>query len=72
LGVATFAYAPFAFFNVLSPIVSVIYGYTGFSIMTIEEDPTSPQFKQKMKVKKSPKELAEYIANYEAKAKLAD
>ncbi|HBC29893.1 MAG TPA: Na+/H+ antiporter NhaC [Clostridiales bacterium] len=72
LGVATFAYAPFAFFNVLSPIVSVIYGYTGFSIMTIEEDPTSPQFKQKMKVKKSPKELAEYIANYEAKAKLAE
>ena len=72
LGVATFAYAPFAFFNVLSPIVSVIYGYTGFSIMTIEEDPTSPQFKQKMKVKKSPKELAEYTANYEAKAKLAE
>ena len=72
LGVATFAYAPFAFFNVLSPIVSVIYGFTGFSIMTIEEDPTSPQFKQKMKVKKSPKELAEYTANYEAKAKLAD
>ena len=72
LGVATFAYAPFAFFNVLSPIVSVIYGFTGFSIMTIEEDPTSPQFKQKMKVKKSPKELAEYTANYEAKAKLAE
>jgi NhaC family Na+:H+ antiporter len=72
LGVATFAYAPFAFFNLLSPIVSVIYGYTGFSIMTIEEDPSSPEYKQKMKVKKSPKELKEFIANYQAKARLAD
>ena len=72
LGVATFAYAPFAFFNLLSPIVSVLYGYTGFSIMTLEEDPASPQFKHKMKLKKSNKELEEYIANYQAKAKLAD
>ncbi|MDD4436673.1 MAG: Na+/H+ antiporter NhaC [Tissierellia bacterium] len=72
LGVATFAYAPFAFFNLLSPIVSIIYGYTGFSIMTIEEDPSSPHFKHKMKLKKSPKELEEYTANYQAKAKLAD
>lgn len=39
LGVSTFMYAPFAFFNILSPIVSVIYGYTGFSIMTLDEDP---------------------------------
>jgi NhaC family Na+:H+ antiporter len=72
LGVGTFAYAPFAFFNILSPIVSVIYGFTGFSIMTIEEDPSSPEYKQKMKVKKSPKELKEFIANYQAKARLAD
>ena len=72
LGVSTFAYAPFAFFNLLSPIVSVIYGFTGFSIMTIEEDPSSPEYKQKMKVKKSPKELEEYIANYQAKARLAE
>ena len=72
LGVNTFAYAPFAFFNLLSPIVSVLYGFTGFSIMTIEEDPTSPEYKQKMKVKKSPKELEEYIANYQAKVRLAD
>jgi len=68
LGVATFAYAPFAFFNLLSPIVSVIYGFTGFSIMTLEEDPASPQYKHKMKLKKSKKELDEYIANYRASA----
>ena len=72
LRVSTFAYAPFAFFNILSPIVSVIYGFTGFSIMTIEEDPASPKFKQKMKLKKTSKELQEYIANYEAKARLAE
>jgi NhaC family Na+:H+ antiporter len=67
LGVETFAYAPFAFFNLLSPIVSVLYGFTGFSIMTIEEDPTSPEFKQKMKLKKSSKEIEEYIRNYQAR-----
>jgi NhaC family Na+:H+ antiporter len=32
LGVMTFAYAPFAFFNLLNPIVSAIYGFTGFTI----------------------------------------
>ena len=32
LGVATLTYAPFAFFNLLNPIVSAIYGFTGFTI----------------------------------------
>ncbi len=67
LGVATFTYTPFAFFNILSPIVSVLYGYTGFSIMTIEEDPSSSYYKHKMKLKKSKRELEEYTANYQAK-----
>jgi NhaC family Na+:H+ antiporter len=65
LGVSTFAYAPFAFFNYLSPIVSVLYGFLGFSIMTLEEDPASEQYVRPMKLKKSPKELADYIENYE-------
>ncbi|MGE0863939.1 MAG: Na+/H+ antiporter NhaC [Vicinamibacterales bacterium] len=38
LGVATFAYAPYAFFNLINPIVSAIYGFTGF---TIEKIPPS-------------------------------
>jgi len=38
LGVATFAYAPYAFFNLINPIVSAIYGFTGF---TIEKLPPS-------------------------------
>lgn len=67
LGVGTFAYAPFAFFNLLSPIVSAFYGFTGISIMTLDEDPASEQFTHKMKLKKSNKELAEYIENYQAK-----
>jgi NhaC family Na+:H+ antiporter len=64
LGVATFSYAPFAFFNILSPIVSVIYGFTGFSIMTIDEDPASDQYTHPMKLKKSPEELERYVENY--------
>ncbi len=32
LGVATFAYAPFAFFNLINPVISGIYGFTGFTI----------------------------------------
>lgn len=37
MGVATAAYAPFAFFNLLSPIIAVIFGYVGFSIAPLEE-----------------------------------
>lgn len=37
LGVATFAYLPFCFVNILNPIISVIYGYTGFTIEKLEE-----------------------------------
>jgi len=32
LGVATFTYAPFAFFNLINPLVSLVYGFTGFTI----------------------------------------
>jgi NhaC family Na+:H+ antiporter len=33
LGVATLSYLPFAIFNIASPTLSVIYGYTGFKII---------------------------------------
>jgi Na+:H+ antiporter, NhaC family len=39
LGVATFAYAPFAFFNLINPLVSAIYGLTGFTIEKLEPEP---------------------------------
>ncbi|MFC7048032.1 Na+/H+ antiporter NhaC [Emcibacter nanhaiensis] len=38
LGIATLAYAPYCFFNILSPIISVIYGYTNFKITPMEEE----------------------------------
>jgi NhaC family Na+:H+ antiporter len=36
LGVATFAYLPYAFFNLINPVVSLIYGVTGFTIRKME------------------------------------
>ncbi|ANO52444.1 Na+/H+ antiporter NhaC [Woeseia oceani] len=39
LGVATLAYLPFAFFNLINPLVSIIYGYTGFTITRLDGEP---------------------------------
>jgi NhaC family Na+:H+ antiporter len=39
--VATFAYAPFAFFNLINPIVAAGYGFTGFTIA--KADPEEPE-----------------------------
>ncbi len=38
LGVATFAYLPFAFLNLCNPIISAIYGFTGFTIAPLEPE----------------------------------
>jgi len=35
LGVATLSYLPFAIFNIASPLLSVLYGFTGFKIVTM-------------------------------------
>ncbi len=32
LGVPTFAYLPYCFYNMLNPVISVIYGFTGFKM----------------------------------------
>jgi NhaC family Na+:H+ antiporter len=40
LGVATVAYLPYCFFNLLSPVISLVYGFTGFRIEHIE--PSEP------------------------------
>jgi NhaC family Na+:H+ antiporter len=37
LGVATFAYAPFAFLNLINPVIAAIYGFTGFTIARVDE-----------------------------------
>jgi NhaC family Na+:H+ antiporter len=41
LGVATATYAPFAFFNLLNPVVAAVYGFTGFTIKKLPA-PTKP------------------------------
>jgi len=41
LGVSSFVYLPFAFLNLLSPLISMFYGFTGITIEKIEDDPDS-------------------------------
>ncbi len=41
LGVSCFAYLPFAFLNLASPLISLLYGFTGITIEKIEDDPES-------------------------------
>jgi len=38
LGVATFAYLPYCFFNLVNPIIAIIYGITGFKVLRIENE----------------------------------
>ena len=36
LGVATMTYLPFCFFNIISPLMTILYGYLGFKIKKIK------------------------------------
>lgn len=38
LGVSALLYLPFAFFNYLSPLLSVFYGFTGFKVVKLREE----------------------------------
>ncbi len=40
LGVATIAYLPFAFLNLINPLVSIFYGYTGITMEKIDPEAT--------------------------------
>jgi Na+:H+ antiporter, NhaC family len=37
LGVSTVGYLPYCFFNLLSPILDVVYGFLGFKVATTDE-----------------------------------
>lgn len=41
LGVSSFVYLPFAFSNLLTPLISMFYGFTGLTMQKIEDDPDS-------------------------------
>jgi len=38
LGVPTLVYLPYAFFNYFNPVISAIYGFTGFTIVPLPND----------------------------------
>jgi NhaC family Na+:H+ antiporter len=38
LGVATVVYLPYAFFNLINPMISAVYGFTGFTITKLDEN----------------------------------
>ncbi|SHJ91149.1 Na+/H+ antiporter NhaC [Tepidibacter formicigenes] len=38
LGVHPFAYLPYAFLNLINPLIAIIYGYTGFTIEHVDDD----------------------------------
>ena len=44
LGVATLSYAPFAFFNLLCPLIAIIYGFTGFALKPADS-PAVPEIR---------------------------
>ncbi|MDQ2068381.1 hypothetical protein RBH19_00655 [Natronospira sp. AB-CW4] len=39
LGVATFAYLPFCFFNLINPVLAAGYAWFGFRLTSLEEEP---------------------------------
>ena len=44
LGVATISYAPYALFNLLCPVIAIVYGYLHVALMPASEDaPMSTQ-----------------------------
>jgi NhaC family Na+:H+ antiporter len=45
LGVPTIEYIPYCFLNLINPIVSIIFGFTGITIMKLEDDPSAPEYK---------------------------
>jgi Na+:H+ antiporter, NhaC family len=44
LGVSTAAYFPYCFFNLLSPVLDVLYGFVGFKVPQRAIAPTAPLF----------------------------
>ena len=38
LGVATFAYLPYCFFNIISPFMTILYGYLGIKIRKLKNN----------------------------------
>lgn len=44
LGIPTIQYIPYCFLNLVNPIVSIVFGYTGITMMKLENDPSAPEY----------------------------
>lgn len=53
LGVHPFAFAPYAFLNLLNPIISTIYGFTGITMEKVDKEEKSEKQKNKKYSKES-------------------
>jgi Na+/H+ antiporter NhaC len=42
LGVATFRYLPFTFFNLLSVVIALVMGFAGVRMLRLEEERVAP------------------------------
>jgi NhaC family Na+:H+ antiporter len=45
LGVPTLEYLPYCFLNLINPVVSIVFGFTGITMMKLENDPSAPEYK---------------------------
>lgn len=45
LGIPTVEYIPYCFLNLVNPIVSIVYGYMGITMLKLENDPSAPEYK---------------------------
>ena len=43
LGVSTISYLPYCFFNILSPILAVVFGFLGFKVVRLPGDPAASE-----------------------------
>lgn len=44
LGIPTVEYIPYAFLSLVNPIVSIIFGYMGITMMKLEDDPSAMEY----------------------------
>jgi len=45
LQVPTLEYLPYCFLNLVNPLVSIFFGFTGITMMKLEDDPSAPEYK---------------------------
>ncbi len=58
LGVSTFDYFPYCFLNLINPVISVLYGLTGFQVKYLPADEASVDAQEAEQPELSPSETA--------------